>query len=162
MAQSARKYNNNCYHKYNNNDSKNEQNTEGKSVLLYALFLIVLCLLLIFYISQNMRIMEMRNEIDSLHNRMEAVAEKNHQLALNYSWKTSPARIEKLARQRLNMQKPGAAQTLVLNSTEPGGESRPVNNNDDSFFLVQLAGDFWERFGVARADSPQQEDNMNE
>ena len=161
MAQPARKYNNKFNQKYNNNDSTDSQKTEVKNVLFYALVLCALCLLLIFYVSQNMRIMQLNTEVDSLHNSLESVQEENHQLKLTYSQKTSPARVERLARERLNMVEPGSTQTLVLNSTEPKDIS-PLQSSDDQFFLVQFAGDLWDKFNVVRADSPQLEDNMNE
>ncbi|MFW5985374.1 MAG: cell division protein FtsL [Halanaerobiaceae bacterium] len=142
-------------YKYNNKEE--EEKSRGKLLVIYALFLVLLGSCVVVYISQSMQMMQLNTQINQVQSDLEDVEEDNHQLALKLSNKMSLSRIEEKARQKLSMEKPEQSSSLVMyDGNQDDSSNKPqdfAEGREDSFFLADLAQDFWKKISVVRAES---------
>jgi len=120
-----------------------------KLMVAYGVFLILLGILGVLYINQSIHIVELNTQLNQMEQEYRQLAEVNHELDLKLSQKTSLARIEKKARERLNMEHPEQSVDLVLNSSSDNIDQ----NEEKRFFLADMAAKIWDNINVVRAES---------
>ena len=145
-------YNNQRNEKYNT--TKDKPQDQKKLVLLYACFLILLGAFVVLYINQNLAIMDLNSEVDQLQQELEVVQEKQQDLRLELTRETSLAKIERIARDELNMVQPENTQTLVLNQHNEN-QDEIKDQQIDRFFLAAFFADLWQELNSVKADAPE-------
>lgn len=141
--------------KYNNYTDKKSQKQQknGKYILIYVFFLVLISIILVTYIGESVKITRLNYKINQLEDEYENVKSERHQLQLKLARDSSLARIEQKARADLNMKEPETMQVVVLDKQNKDKEM--INNSDESLFLVfQIFDNFLERLGTVKANSP--------
>lgn len=162
MLQKARKKRSNSSNYNNikcNIDGKNEhkKNNRGTMVMFYVIFLIITGMLLITYIGQSVKITYLNYDIENMEQKLNQIKETNQQLNLKIAKNTSLARVEKLARKRLNMIEPEQTEVVVLHNhnEKQTGQQKVHSGANNQIYFLQLFSDIWQNFNTVMADSPE-------
>jgi len=107
---------------------KNKKSFSAKSFLV-SLFLIIFCLALIVFLSItnwkiNQRRSELRTMLDQLKAQVQALEEKNKQLKENISYVQSQDYLEQVAREQLDMKKPGEEVVVIQKEEQESKETK--------------------------------------
>lgn len=87
----------------------------GRPRLLVLLgYIALLCALALFFVWSRLQVMNLGYEIASLGNEMAQMQREGQSLRIEVASLENPSRIERLARQKLGLQRPGAAQVKLV------------------------------------------------
>jgi len=89
--------------------------TLGRPRLLVVLgYIVLLCGLALFFVWSRLQVMNLEYEIASLGNQMAQLQREEQTLRIEVASLENPSRIERLARQKLGLQRPSAAQIKLV------------------------------------------------
>jgi len=134
---------------------KKTNKKKGKIIIiLYTLFTILVGLMLVIYIGQSFKINHLNYKMNNLNKKLIKLEEENHNYKLKIAKKSSLAKIEKIARDKIHMIDPEKTEIVVLNNSDL--EQRKIkeqtgNNSQMVKFFVNLM----KSIGTVRAGSPE-------
>jgi len=87
----------------------------GRPRLLVVLgYIVVLCALALFFVWSRLQVMNLEYEIASLGSEVAQLQRDGQSLRIEVASLENPSRIERLARQKLGLQRPSAAQIKLV------------------------------------------------
>lgn len=130
------------------NTGKRETQNDRLLVFSFIFFVFVIALILFAYIGQSLQITRLNYTLNEKKLALEKIEQENHQLNLELARSTSLARVEKIARGKLQMVEPEEIKVVVLNNNQ---ENKIINNNKKDFFLAGLFDSLIDKIGTVQA-----------
>ncbi len=141
------------YNRSYSEKSKNKRKHSTGDVLLYVVFLLIVGFILSLYIGQSVKITQLNYELDNLKEKITELEEKNNEFTIELAQKSSLAKIEQVARQKIHMVEPENTEVIVLNNENE--QTQPAeNNNEGKMYVFQVINDIMKRVNTVMADSP--------
>lgn len=132
--------------------NKSESINKGRIILIYALVLLILGIFTVIYFSQSFQINALDQRINRLDNELSEIEAENQQYRLELAQSSSLSRIEKIAREEMNMREPQNTEIIVMKQDSPREE--PVNNSE-RMFVIEFINDMVNKIGTVSAGSPE-------
>ena len=144
---------------YSNTDIKKDEKqkknyTACQFVTVYIAITVLVGLLLVLFIGQSVKITHLNYKLNNLNQQLTELRDKNHQLKLNIARNSSLTKIERIARQKLNMIEPEKMEILVLNNNNNNIRETEETNENNILFLEVFAN-FFDRIRTVKARSPE-------
>lgn len=134
---------------YNQKNNKNELSSSG--VVIFLVAVIIVGAILVSYIGQFVQITHLSYDIDELEERIDSIKTENYILKVKLAEKKSMAKIEKIARNSLNMVEPDRVEIVLLENKVKQIDALPENKEERVFF-VKVFDDFMKRIGTVKAE----------
>ncbi len=134
---------------YNQKNKKKELSTSG--VVIFVLTIIIVGAILVSYIGQFVQIAHLSYEINRLEDHMNSIKAENYLLNVKLAEEKSMARIEKIARNNLNMVEPDRVEIVLLKNKVEQIDKLPKNKEEKVFF-VKVFDNFMKRIGTVQAE----------
>ncbi|PLX98549.1 MAG: cell division protein FtsL [Desulfuromonas sp.] len=83
-------------------------------LLVLLVYIALLCTLALFYVWSRLQVMNLEYEIASLGNEVAQLQREEQTLRIEVASLENPSRVERLARQKLGLQRPSAAQIKLV------------------------------------------------
>jgi len=135
-------------------DKKTNKKKSKTIIILYALFTILIGLMLVIYIGQSFKINQLSYEMTLLSNKLTKIEEENHDYRLKIAKKSSLSKIEKIAREKIHMIDPKETEVVVLNNSSLQGKNIVEKKNNNSQ-VVKFFASLMKSIGTIRAGSPE-------
>jgi cell division protein FtsL len=123
----------------------------------YTLFYIFLLLLIsisaLLYISQILKINNSNYQLLQLEDKLETVREEQEMLEIKLASETSLARVEKIAKNKLNMVEVENKEVLAYNRTIEEQDQFVADIPEEKFFLAQIYDKIIARIMTVQAES---------
>ncbi|PUU89101.1 septum formation initiator family protein, partial [Halanaerobium sp.] len=124
---------------YLNESSYNFTNVKKQAfTILYIFMLVFISISILLYVSQILNINHSSSRLLELEDRLEVVRSKNERLEVKLASKTSLARVERIAKNELNMVYASEKETLVYNNKINREEKFMADIPKEKFFLAQI------------------------
>jgi len=134
---------------YNQKNKKNDLSSSG--VVIFVLAIVIIGAILVSYIGQFVQIAHLSYEISRLEDHMESIKAENYLLNIKLAEEKSMAKIEKIARNSLNMVEPDRVEIVLLENKVKQIDILPENKVEKVFF-VKVFDDFMKRIGTVQAE----------
>ncbi len=134
---------------------KKTNKKKGKIIIiLYTLFTILVGLMLVIYIGQSFKINHLNYKMNNLNKKLIKLEEENHNYKLKIAKKSSLAKIEKIARDKIHMIDPEKTEIVVLNNSDL--EQRKIKEQTgNNSQMVKFFANLMKSIGTVRAGSPE-------
>lgn len=129
--------------------NENKNNFSSKGFILCLLAVIIVGTVLLSYIYQYVQITHLNYKINTLEDELNKINEEKDLLNVKVAKKMSIARIEKIARNDLNMVEPEKIEIVILENEVEKIDNLPKN---DKVFFVRIFNDLIERIGTVQAE----------
>ncbi|MFW6287802.1 MAG: hypothetical protein ACOC2J_03525 [bacterium] len=137
-----------------NNRSKNSKNINKNlplvKVATFVLLVLVIGIILVLYICQFVQIAQLNYQFGDLEDNLREIKDDTHLLQLKLAQETSMAKIEKIAKTRLNMVEPDKVEYLVLNKDTKKNDALP-KHEEEKIFFVKMYNNLMESLGTVKA-----------
>ncbi len=148
---------NKYYYSYNtksgNNNEKTSKNSFSGKKAFFCLFLLVFfAFVLVAYIGQFVKIAHLNYRISQLEEEFDGIQREIAQLNLKLAREMSVARIEKIAKNELNMVEPVKVEFVLLKNKVNEGEDIFPGPTAREIFFVRVINGFLERMSTVRAE----------
>lgn len=136
-----------------------EEETEKKNsklmISLLVFLVVIIGIIMLVFIKQSLEITHLGYDLDKIGNQLDEINEKNHELNLKLARYSSLARIEKIARNNLNMLEPEEMQVIVMNDSNITDELSNRNlAKNERIYILRLFNELISNFRTVKADSP--------
>lgn len=121
--------------------------------LLYIFLLLLISISVLLYISQILKMNNTNYEINQLEDKLEAVREEQEMLEIKLASETSLARVEKIAKNKLNMVEVENKEVLAYNRTIEEQDQFVADIPEEKFFLAQIYDKIIARIMTVQAES---------
>lgn len=136
--------------KKGNNIQRNELSKTG--VALFVFSIILIGVLLVSYICQFVQINHLGYQISELESTLDTINDKNYTLNIKLAEKKSMAKIERFAREDLNMVEPDKVEVVVLDNNDVEKIDAVPADNEEQVFFARVLNNFMDRFGTVKAE----------
>ncbi|MFW5995696.1 MAG: cell division protein FtsL [Halanaerobiaceae bacterium] len=152
MLQRARKTTGKYNSDYGTRTSeKKRQQKRKKYLALYIGFVILVGCFMVVYISQSIKINNMSYRIEDLEEEYSGIQEENERMEIELSSSNSLSRIEKVARNELDMGKPEQIAYIDLDEGKRDIQNSTPEEGKDTFFGFRVFDEVASRFNTVRA-----------
>ncbi|TDP95295.1 cell division protein FtsL [Halanaerobium saccharolyticum] len=139
---------------YLNESSYNFTNVKKQAfTILYIFMLVFISISILLYVSQILNINHSSSRLLELEDRLEVVRSKNERLEVKLASKTSLARVERIAKNELNMVYASEKETLVYNNKINREEKFMADIPKEKFFLAQIYDKIVKEVTTVQAES---------
>jgi len=137
-----------------NESSYNFTNVKKQAfTILYIFMLVFISISILLYVSQILNINHSSSRLLELEDRLEVVRSKNERLEVKLASKTSLARVERIAKNELNMVYASEKETLVYNNKINREEKFMADIPKEKFFLAQIYDKIVKEVTTVQAES---------
>ncbi|PUU89955.1 MAG: septum formation initiator [Halanaerobium sp.] len=139
---------------YLNESSYNFTNVKKQAfTILYIFMLVFISISILLYVSQILNINHSSSRLLELEDRLEVVRSKNERLEVKLASKTSLARVERIAKNELNMVYASEKETLIYNNKMNREEKFMADIPKEKFFLAQIYDKIVKEVTTVQAES---------
>lgn len=121
--------------------------------IIYLFLLFFISVSILFYVSQVLKINDHSSRLMHLEEKLETIKAKNEKLEVELASKTSLAKVEKVAKNELNMVESKNQKTLVYNNKLNRQEKYLADLPKEKFFLAQIYDKIIKEVTTVQAES---------